>query len=202
EAAGCGQPESLCFVVKLTPGDAGLGTGGLALWIDTNAFHWREVDHQASIAGRVTRYIVAAAAYGDQQMVASGEIDRVNHVSDPGAASDNRGPAIDHRIVDLARRIVSIVSPKQMATAQSGTELLNHICVEHDLATCHRRDFDIRHIRSLPHVRNSASNGDRSPLAKTPVDTKRDEFRASLPMPPVLRARASHSAVEDVSVPA
>jgi hypothetical protein len=31
-------------------------------------------------------------------MVASGEIDRVDHVSDPGAAGDNRGPAIDHRI--------------------------------------------------------------------------------------------------------
>src|SRR5262245_66015871 len=55
---------------------------------------------------------------------------------------------LDHRVVDLACRIVSIVAPKQVATAQSLMELLDRLCVQHDVATLRRRDFDIRHVRS------------------------------------------------------
>src|SRR6266511_3378493 len=59
---------------------------------------------------------------------------------------------------------LAVLAPKQMTTAQSGTELINHICFEHDLATRHPCDLHIRHVRSLPHTRNIASNGSRSPL--------------------------------------
>jgi hypothetical protein len=91
---------------------------------------------------------VAAAAHGYQQAVSSSEINRFDHISDPDAAGDNRGPIIDHRVVDLARCIVSVIAPNQMAAAQAGTELLDRVCVEHDLATRRRRDFDIRHRAS------------------------------------------------------
>jgi hypothetical protein len=102
---------------------------------------------------------VAPAAHGHQQVIASSEIDRIDHISDPGAAGDNGGPMVDHRVVDLARRIVSLVTPKKIATAPSGSELLDYVCMEHDLATCRRRDFDIRHVDPSFTFGTSASNG-------------------------------------------
>jgi hypothetical protein len=90
---------------------------------------------------------VAAAAHRYQQAVVSGEINGGNHISGSSAVGDNRGSMLDHRVVDLARRIVSIVAWKQMATAQSCMELVDRLCVDYDLATRRRRDFDIRHVR-------------------------------------------------------
>src|SRR5262249_60530181 len=46
-----------------------------------------------------------------------------------------------------ARWFVSVVAPNQMATAKSVTELLDCLFVKHDLATRHRRDFYVRHVR-------------------------------------------------------
>src|SRR5262245_14780009 len=91
---------------------------------------------------------MAAAAHRYQQAVVSGEINGGNHVSDPGAAGDNCGSMLNHRVVDLACRIVSIVAPKQMVSAQSLMELLDRLCVQHDVASPRRRNFDIRHVRS------------------------------------------------------
>jgi hypothetical protein len=99
-----------------------------------------------TVADGVARHVVAAAAHRYQQAVVSGEIDGGNHISCTGTAGNDRGSMLDHRVVDLARRIVTIGASKQMATAQSLTELLDHICVECDLATHRRCDFDIRHV--------------------------------------------------------
>jgi hypothetical protein len=52
---------------------------------------------------------------------------------------------VDHRVVDFARRIVSIVAGKQMTAAQFGTDLLDRFCVEPHTSTSGRRNFDIRH---------------------------------------------------------
>src|SRR5262249_55974791 len=103
------------------------------------------------------------AAHRYQQAVVSGEINGRNHVSDPGAAGDDGGSMLNHRVLDFARWFVSIVAPKQKATPPSVTEKLDCLCVEHDLATRHRRDLDIRHARSLPHVREHRFK--REPLA-------------------------------------
>src|SRR5262249_57309314 len=105
---------------------------------------------------------------------------------------------IDHRVVDLARCIVSAIAPKQMATAQSRMELLDCLCIEYEHATRGRRDFDIRHVRSSltfgrPHQTETAPGYRRRIF--TIADKKKPRTRYP-------RVRASHSAVEDVKVPA
>src|SRR5262249_3383539 len=102
-----------------------------------------------------------------------GEIDGGNHIGGPGPAGDNRGSMLDHCVVDFACRIVSIVVPKQMTTAQSLMELLDRLCLQHNVATPRRRDFDIRHVRSLPHVRNIALPYQRRIFTRSVMNSRR-----------------------------
>jgi len=46
------------------------------------------------------------------------EIDSGNHISRSGTAGDSRRPTVNHRVVDLARGIVSILALKQSGAAK------------------------------------------------------------------------------------
>ena len=73
-APGGGQAEGLRLVVELAPGEARLGTGCAAHGIDAHALHARQVEHQAAVAHRIARGVMAAPAHRHQQMVRPGEM--------------------------------------------------------------------------------------------------------------------------------
>src|SRR5215467_13291878 len=65
---------------------------------------------------------MARTAYGDQYVMRAGEVDRTDHVGDAGAADDEVGAPIDHRVMDLARGIVTVVTGTDQRATQTGLE--------------------------------------------------------------------------------
>ena len=74
-APGGGQAKGLRLVVELAPGEARLSTGRAAHGIDAHTLHAREVKHQAAVAHRIARGVMAAPAHRHQELVRPGEID-------------------------------------------------------------------------------------------------------------------------------
>jgi len=74
--------------------------------IDTNGFHSRKVDYQSSIAYRRACNTMAATADRNRQVVLSGKAHASDDVSGTGAAGNQRGPAVNHGIENLARAVV------------------------------------------------------------------------------------------------
>jgi hypothetical protein len=60
---------------------------------------------------------MAAAADRYDQVVIPGECDRRHDVSDPGAADDQRGPPVDHPIMNFAGALVVLMAGTEQFTA-------------------------------------------------------------------------------------
>src|SRR5205823_9539734 len=80
EAAGGGEAERLRFLVELAPDDAALGAGRLRARVDPDSLHRRQVEDEAVVAGAEAGDVVAAAAYGDDEVVLTGEAEAGDHV--------------------------------------------------------------------------------------------------------------------------
>ena len=91
EPAGRCEPVCLGLVVDVGPDRAAADRRAAGGRVDANAAHRREVDHDPVVARREARDAVAAAAYGDREVVAARETDRRDHVGGAGAADDERG---------------------------------------------------------------------------------------------------------------
>ena len=146
-ATGRRQAEGLRLVVEFAPCDARLGAGGVAFRIDTDAFHGRQVDHQPAVAEGTARDVVTAATNRYQNVIGSSEIDRIDNVGDTGAAGDEDGSFVDHRIKTCACLVVSVVARTQQVTTQSRTEFLDHRCVERTAVSRCGHNFDVGHNR-------------------------------------------------------
>jgi hypothetical protein len=85
---------------------AGFGASRALHRIDAYVLDQRQVNHEAPIADRVTRDVVATAAHRDEQIVGAGELDRRDDVGHSGAADDERRVFVDHRVPDFAGRFV------------------------------------------------------------------------------------------------
>jgi hypothetical protein len=70
---------------------------------------------------------MACAAYGDQEVVRAGEVHRADHVGDAGAADDEVGAPVDHRVVDLAGGIVTVVIRADERATQTGLGLRDRV---------------------------------------------------------------------------
>src|SRR3546814_6145648 len=86
----CALPISvrLRLLVDVAPQRATLHPGPAVGGIDPHCPHRREVDDYSVIADGGARYVVAAAPYGDLQIVVAGETHGRDHVSGPDASSD------------------------------------------------------------------------------------------------------------------
>jgi len=70
--------------VVVAPLRAALGECPAAVRVDGDVFHGRKIDHDAVVARRVPRDVVAPAADGDGEPVLSGEVDRRHDVGGAG----------------------------------------------------------------------------------------------------------------------
>ena len=66
------QAEGVRGVVHVAPGAAAVHAHGARRRIDADAFHARQVDHQAVVAGAQAAAVVPAAADGESQASARG----------------------------------------------------------------------------------------------------------------------------------
>ena len=94
-------------VVQVAPGTTALCPDGALLRIDPDPSHPAEVEDEPIVAGPKAGDAVAAAPHGQQNPVLASELDRCHHVPYPRGADDQRGPAVDHRVVDTACLIIA-----------------------------------------------------------------------------------------------
>jgi hypothetical protein len=84
--------------------------------------------------------------------VRTGEVHRADHVCDAGAANNEVGATVDHRVVDLAGDIITVVTGTEQRAAQTGLELGDRRFAR-DLAviSCHAvapQSFDSELVRN------------------------------------------------------
>ena len=91
----------------------------LALAIDPDRPHQREVDHQAAVADRVPGDRVATATDRDEQLVLAGEPHRLGDVVGAGAAGDQRRATIDRPVPDPAGIVVALFTRAQESAAKA-----------------------------------------------------------------------------------
>jgi hypothetical protein len=84
-----------------------LHPGTTAPGVDADAAHRRQVDAQAVVGDAEPEHAVASAAHADLEVALAAVADRVGHVVRVRAAHDRARPAIDHRVPDRARLVVS-----------------------------------------------------------------------------------------------
>src|ERR1700693_1752643 len=102
------------FAPEAAPADAHGARGGIHL----DRFHRREVEYDAVVAGPETAAVVAASANREQKIVAARERDRGRDILGARAAREQRGAAVDHRVVDGARLVISrVFGPYQLPRA-------------------------------------------------------------------------------------
>jgi hypothetical protein len=106
--------------VELAPREPGLGAARARHRVDLDALHGPQVDHHPVVAHRVAGDVVPAAVDGDRQAARPGEADRRRHVAGTGAAGDQRGPAVGHRVEDLAQVVVGRVRGVGDGTPEPG----------------------------------------------------------------------------------
>src|SRR5262249_1198821 len=124
EAAGGGQAEGMGGVIDVAPDAAALDAHGAVGGIDADALPAPQVDDQAVLAGAQAGAVVPAAAHGEGELVLAGEVDRGDDVGDVGAAGDERGPAVDHGVVDATGLVVARVGRLNQLAAQQSAQAL------------------------------------------------------------------------------
>ena len=85
--------------------------------VDPDRVHRRQVEHEAAVAGREAGDAVPAAAYGEGQALAAGELHAAENVGHAAAANDQRRPLVVGAVPDRPRLVVRRVArPDQLAT--------------------------------------------------------------------------------------
>ena len=112
-------------LVEVAPGRPTLGASGALRRIDGHRPHAGQVGHDAVVDRTEPRDAVAAAAHGQGEPVLTGEVDRSGDVRRIRAPDDDRGPPIDHRVVDVAGLVVTVVARRNHGAADARAQLLD-----------------------------------------------------------------------------
>jgi hypothetical protein len=95
--------------VEVAPRRAAFDTGRLREGVDTDRRHGRQVHHEAVVARAETRDAVRPSANGDRQPVVGRIAHSGHHVTGVRRPDDDRGPPVDHRVVNGAGDLVLLV---------------------------------------------------------------------------------------------
>ena len=135
DAGRDGQAEGMGGVVDVALRATGANPGSPGLGVDANALYRRQVDDQAVVHTAKARSVVAAAPDGDGEAVVASEIDRSHHIGDVGAAGNGQRPLVDHAVVEGACVLVGWVRRLDELTAQTGLQIRDFACVDHDVSS-------------------------------------------------------------------
>ena len=121
------EPKELGLAVELAPQDARFGARRPGLWVDMNAFHRRQVDHESAVAQRVTANPVATGAHRHEQLALARVANGRDHVGDAGAAHDAGRPAVDRAVPDPATAVIVEARRQQQLAAQRAPQLVERL---------------------------------------------------------------------------
>ena len=126
------QSERVRRVIDLSGQAARGDPRSLGRRIDPYALHHRKIDNETIIDAAEPGSIMAAATYGDGQILLAAEVHSRDHIGRVGAARDQMRPLVDHRVIKLARLIVFGVVAADKRAAQALREFRNSFLV-HDM---------------------------------------------------------------------
>ncbi len=122
-AAGRRETVELRLAIELLPQHAALGPRRSRGRIDVNAFHRREIDHQAAVDGSASADVVATAANGDFEAERARELDGIRNVSRSMTPGDECRPLVDEAVVDAAGVVVSGICRLEDSAGEGGGNL-------------------------------------------------------------------------------
>ena len=131
EPARHGEVERVGRVVHVAPEAAPFDPHGPVLLVHPDSLQPRQVDHEPPVADAETRTVVPTPAHREEQLLLAGEGDARHHVRHVRAPRDQRGPLVDHAVVDLPSGIVGRVARGDQLAAKPRAQLL-------DLRLAHR----------------------------------------------------------------
>src|SRR5262245_4541336 len=87
-------------VVNVARGTTTFDADGPVQRINAHATKLREIDHQTVVTAAEPGTVVTAPADGEQQTLFAGEVDRGDDVCHVRGARNQRGPFVDHAVVE------------------------------------------------------------------------------------------------------
>ncbi len=124
DAAGGRQTVGLRLVVDVAPESTTLHPGRATGGVDPHGPHRREVDDDPVVAHRGAGNVVAAAPYGDLQVVVAREAHGRDHIGHARAAGDAGRMTVDRAIPDPAGSVVAGAGRQQQLSAERSAELV------------------------------------------------------------------------------
>ena len=122
EAARRRQAEGMCGMVDIAPRGAAFHADGASPWVDANAAKTAEVDDETPVDYAETARVVATPAHRDQHTGRARGVDAGDDIRDVRDLRDRPRPALDHRVVHGAGRVVAGIIPGQELTPEPGAE--------------------------------------------------------------------------------
>ena len=116
------------LAVEFGPCDAALRPHCIPVWVDVDAFHRREVDHQTIVDGRASRDIVAPTADGDLEAEIAAELDGIDDIGHAAAAGDQRRALVHQAVMDPSRIVIARIAGLQQLPRECAGEFLRGIC--------------------------------------------------------------------------
>ena len=107
---GVARPNSCVARSRFAEQNARLRASGAGVGIDLDGLHAGEIDHETVVAHSVAGDVVPATADSEGKSALAREAHRLNHIALMRAASDQRGPAVDHPVPDLPGVVVPRVT--------------------------------------------------------------------------------------------
>jgi hypothetical protein len=125
-ATSGGQAEGMGLMIKVAPSRPTLSPGRAPHWINANAVHSGQIDHDAVVAYCKAWNTVATTTDRYQKIVVTSKIDGINHIGNPSTAGDQRWMSVDHPIMDLANKVIGLAAGAEQFAPQALLEFFDH----------------------------------------------------------------------------
>ena len=120
------------LAVQLAPQHAALRSQDHRLWVDVDAPHGRQVDHQRVVDDRPPGDVVPAASHAYVEPGRTGETDGVGDVRRAVTSCDQRRTPVDQPVVDPPGVLVALVVRPQQRPTKTHPQPFELLLHDHD----------------------------------------------------------------------
>src|SRR5262249_22803303 len=112
-------------IVNLAPIASSLDANRTRRGVNMDPLHGRKIDHDAIITDSKTGDVVPGPAHGKKQVLATGEVHRLDDVSRATATGDEPRPPIDGGVENRARCFVLLIVRENQLAVKTRFQFLN-----------------------------------------------------------------------------
>jgi hypothetical protein len=129
------KTEGLRFMVELAEAQSRLRPRGPPGWVDTDAFHRQQIDHQTAGADGLAGIVMPTTADRYEKAVFARKANTADDIGRAGTARDQRRALVDHAVPDLAGGIVALIFGAQQFAAKVGCELVDYRVIDNPFSS-------------------------------------------------------------------